>query len=151
MRGCLRLERGHRPGRERPRPPPELPLHRRTAPGPVPVVRGIRRVRDGHLPGRSVSGALLGAARYLALALAVSLAVAETLINESRPEWQYAPLWIIDFAISAGLLAGFWLTRRGRWIPVLMAAYALALGVFYLRSEERRVGKEWRCRCWPYR
>lgn len=89
-------------------------------------------MRDGHLPGRSVSGALLGAARYLALILAISLAIAETVINESRPEWQYAPLWIIDYAISASLLAGFWLTRRGRWIPVLMSAYALAAGVFYL-------------------
>jgi len=88
-------------------------------------------VRDGHLPGRSVS-ALLGAARYLALILAVSLAIAEAVINESRAEWQYAPLWIIDYAISASLLAGFWLTRRGRWIPILMSAYALAAGVFYL-------------------
>ena len=79
-----------------------------------------------------MSGALLGAARYLALVLAVSLAIAETLINESRPEWQYAPLWIIDYAISASLLAGFRLTRRGRWIPVLMTAYALAAGVFYI-------------------
>jgi hypothetical protein len=79
-----------------------------------------------------VSGALLGAARYLALILAVSLAIAEAVINESQPEWQYAPLWIIDYAISTSLLAGFWLTRRGRWIPILMTAYALALGVFYL-------------------
>ena len=78
-----------------------------------------------------MSGAL-EVARWLALVFAVSLAIAETVINESRPEWQYAPLWIIDFAISASLVAGFWLTRRGRWIPVLMAAYALALGVFYM-------------------
>ena len=89
-------------------------------------------MRDGHLPGRRVSGALLGAARYLALVLAVSLAIAEAVINESRPHWQYAPLWIIDYAIAASLLAGFRLTRRGRWIPILMSAYALAAGVFYL-------------------
>ena len=76
--------------------------------------------------------ALLATARWLALVFAVSLAIAEAVINESQPHWQYAPLWIIDYAISASLLAGFWLTRRGRWIPVLMAAYALALGVFYM-------------------
>ena len=81
---------------------------------------------------RRLSGALLQASRILALILAVSLAVAETLINESRAEWQYAPLWIIDYAMSASLLVGFWMTRRGRWIPILMSAYALATGVFYI-------------------
>jgi hypothetical protein len=75
---------------------------------------------------------LLALSRYLAAVFAVGLAVAETLINSSRPEWQYAPLWIIDFVISLALLCGFWVTRRGAYIPVLMAAFALSAGVFYI-------------------
>jgi MFS family permease len=75
---------------------------------------------------------LLKLARYLALVYAVALAVAEAVINSSRGEWQYAPMWIIDYVIVAGLLAGVWATRRGRYIPILMAAYALSAGVLYI-------------------
>jgi hypothetical protein len=75
---------------------------------------------------------LLAGCRYLALAYAVGLAVGEAVINSSRDHWQYAPLWVIDYVIVAYLVAGFWVTRRGRHIPVLMSAYALSAGVMYL-------------------
>jgi peptidoglycan biosynthesis protein MviN/MurJ (putative lipid II flippase) len=39
---------------------------------------------------------------------------------------------VIDYVIVAYLLAGFWATRRGRNVPVLISAYALATGVLYL-------------------
>lgn len=74
----------------------------------------------------------LAVSRSLALAFAIILAIAEALINSSQPEWQYAPLWIIDYVIVAGLLAGFWLTRRFGHVPVLMTAWALGAGVFYM-------------------
>lgn len=70
--------------------------------------------------------------RYLALGFALVLAVTEALLNMSRPQWQYAPLWIIDYVIVAALLIGFWLTRRPAYLPVLMTGWALGAGVFYM-------------------
>jgi hypothetical protein len=75
---------------------------------------------------------LLASSRYLAVAYAITLAIAEAAINSSQEHWQYAPLWIIDYVIAAWLLIGFRLTRGGRYIPVLMSAYALSAGVMYL-------------------
>jgi uncharacterized membrane protein HdeD (DUF308 family) len=70
--------------------------------------------------------------RYLALSFALILAVVEALLNMSRPHWQYAPLWIIDYLIVAALLLGFWLTRKQGHVGVLMSGWALAAGVFYM-------------------
>jgi uncharacterized membrane protein HdeD (DUF308 family) len=75
---------------------------------------------------------LLKACRYLALAYAIGLAIGEAVINSSQEQWQYAPLWIIDYVIVAYLLAGFWASRRGRYLPILMSAYALSAGVLYI-------------------
>ena len=75
---------------------------------------------------------LLTASRYLALAYAVGLATAEAVLNSAQGQWQYAPMWVIDYAVVAYLLAGFWATRRGRGVPVLMSAYALSAGVLYM-------------------
>ena len=75
---------------------------------------------------------LLQVCRYLALAYAIGLAIGETVINSSQEHWQYAPLWIIDYVIVAYLLAGFWVSRRGRYVPILMSAYALSAGVLYI-------------------
>jgi hypothetical protein len=74
----------------------------------------------------------LTTSRYLALVFAIVLAVVEAALNMSRPRWQYAPLWIIDYVIVAALLLGFWLARRPVHVPVLMAAWALGAGVFYM-------------------
>jgi FtsH-binding integral membrane protein len=75
---------------------------------------------------------LLASCRYLALAYAIGLAIGEALINSSQEQWQYAPLWVIDYVIVAYLLVGFWLTRRRRYVPVLMSGYALSTGVTYI-------------------
>jgi hypothetical protein len=75
---------------------------------------------------------LLAFCRYLALVYAVGLAIGEAVLNTSQGQWQYAPMWIIDYLIVAYLLAGFWATRRGRGLPVLMSAYALSAGVMYI-------------------
>jgi hypothetical protein len=76
----------------------------------------------------------LALSRWLALVFAIVLAVVEALLNEGRPDgrWQYAPLWIIDYVIVAALLAGFVLNRRPGHEPVLVLAWALAAGVFYM-------------------
>jgi len=75
---------------------------------------------------------MLATSRCLAVGHALVLAVVEALLNMSRPSWQYAPLWIIDYVIVAALLLGFWVTRRPGHEPVLMSAWALAAGVFYM-------------------
>jgi hypothetical protein len=75
---------------------------------------------------------LLTLCRYLAITYAIGLAIGEAILNSSRGQWQYAPMWIIDYIIVAYLLAGFWMTRRGRCIPILMSAYALSAGVVYM-------------------
>ena len=75
---------------------------------------------------------LLRACRYLALAYAIGLAIGEAVINSSQEHWQYAPLWIIDYVIVAYLLVGFWVARQGRYVPILMSAYALSAGVLYI-------------------
>jgi hypothetical protein len=75
---------------------------------------------------------LLTLCRYLALLYAIGLAIGEAVINSSQGHWQYAPLWVIDYFIVAYLLAGFWMTRRGKYIPILMSAYALSTGVLYI-------------------
>ncbi len=75
---------------------------------------------------------LLLACRYLALVYAIGLAIGEAVINSNRPEWQFAPLWIIDYVIVVYLLVGFWVTRNGSNVPVLMSAYALSTGILYM-------------------
>lgn len=75
---------------------------------------------------------LLTLCRYLALVYAIGLAIVETVINSSQEQWQYAPLWVIDYLIVAYLLAAFWMTRRSEYVPVLMTAYALSTGVLYM-------------------
>jgi hypothetical protein len=76
----------------------------------------------------------LAVSRYLALGFALVLAVMEAVLNSARPgpSWQYAPLWIVDYVIVGALLTGFLLTRRRGHEPVLMVAWALAAGVFYM-------------------
>jgi hypothetical protein len=75
---------------------------------------------------------LLFLCRYLALVYAVGLAVGETVLNTALGQWHYAPMWVIDYAIVAYLVAGFWLTRHGRYLPILMSAFALSAGVMYI-------------------
>ena len=70
--------------------------------------------------------------RYLALAYAVGLAVGEAVLNTALGQWHYPPMWVIDYVIVAYLLVGFRATRDGRYLPVLMSAYALSAGVVYM-------------------
>jgi peptidoglycan/LPS O-acetylase OafA/YrhL len=63
---------------------------------------------------------------------AIGLAIGEAIINSSQDHWQFAPMWIIDYLIVVYLLAGFWVTRLGRNVAVLMSAYALSTGVMYM-------------------
>jgi hypothetical protein len=73
---------------------------------------------------------LLAWSRYSALAFAVGLAIGEAVINWGH--WQYAPLWIVDYIIVAWLLWGFFSTRRGKNVHILISAWAFTAGVFYM-------------------
>lgn len=75
---------------------------------------------------------MLTCCRYLALLYAIGLAIGEAVINYTQDQWQYAPMWIIDYLIVLYLLIGFWVTRGGRYVPILMSAYALSAGVMYI-------------------
>lgn len=68
--------------------------------------------------------------RYIAVVFAVGLGVGEAVVNWGQ--WQYAPLWIVDYVIVAWLLYAFVSTRAGEHIHRLLAAWAFTAGVFYV-------------------
>ena len=73
---------------------------------------------------------LLAWSRYLALFFALGLGVGEAVINWG--DWQYTPLWVVDYIIVAGLLWSFFKTRTGRHIHMLVGSWAFAAGIFYM-------------------
>jgi hypothetical protein len=69
--------------------------------------------------------------RYIALLFAIGLGIGEAVINWGQ--WQFAPLWIVDYVIVGWLLWGFVSTRAGPLrIHRLLAAWAFTAGVFYM-------------------
>ena len=68
--------------------------------------------------------------RYLALLFAIGLAIGETIISWGN--WQFAPLWIVDYLMAILLLYAFRKTRNPERVYTLLAAWAFALGVFYM-------------------
>lgn len=68
--------------------------------------------------------------RYLALMFAIGLGIGEAFINWGN--WQYAPLWIVDYIIVVWLFLGFIKTRLGDNIEILLSGWAFASGVFYM-------------------
>lgn len=73
---------------------------------------------------------LLRWSRYTALIFAVGLGIGEAVINWGH--WQFAPLWIVDYLIVVWLLAGFYKTRGGHSLGVLISGWAFTAGVFYM-------------------
>lgn len=68
--------------------------------------------------------------RYLALLFAIGLAIGETIISWGN--WQFAPLWFIDYLTAAWLLCAYFQTRRPEPPYLLLAGWAFSLGVFYM-------------------
>lgn len=73
---------------------------------------------------------MLTCSRYLALVFAVGLGIGETVMNWGN--WQYAPLWLVDYVIVVWLLFGFYQSRAGENIHILISAWAFTAGVFYM-------------------
>ncbi|HRK34769.1 MAG TPA: hypothetical protein PLJ47_09255 [Candidatus Hydrogenedentes bacterium] len=72
----------------------------------------------------------LAFSRYAALIFAIGLAIGEAVINWGN--WQWWPLWVIDYVIVFALIAGFSLSRDPRRAHALTTAWTLAFGVFYM-------------------
>src|SRR5262245_49450629 len=72
--------------------------------------------------------------RYSALLFAVGLGIGEAVINWGN--WQFAPMWIVDYICVAWLLAGFYLTRSQavsrQSMAVLASGWAFTAGAFYM-------------------
>jgi hypothetical protein len=72
--------------------------------------------------------------RYTALLFAVGLGIGEAVINWGN--WQFAPLWIVDYVCVVWLLAGFYQTRSQaisrQSIAVLASGWAFTAGAFYM-------------------
>ena len=68
--------------------------------------------------------------RHLAWVYAVGLAIGETIISWGN--WQFAPIWIGDYLVSLCLLYAFFKTREGENVHWLLAAWAFAIGLFYM-------------------
>jgi hypothetical protein len=76
----------------------------------------------------------LQCSRYTALLFAVALGIGEAVINWGN--WQFAPMWIVDYICVAWLLAGFYQTRSQavsrQSIAVLASGWAFTAGAFYM-------------------
>jgi len=68
--------------------------------------------------------------RYTALIYAIGLGIGEAVINWG--DWQWWPLWVVDYIIVFLLLIAFWRTRQPGRSLELAAAWAFACGVFYM-------------------
>ena len=72
--------------------------------------------------------------RYTALLFAVGLGIGEAVVNWGN--WQFAPMWIVDYICVAWLIAGFYQTRSQaasrQSIAVLASGWAFTAGVFYM-------------------
>ena len=68
--------------------------------------------------------------RYMAVVFAIGFGIGEAVINWGQ--WQYAPLWIVDYVIVARLMWASVSTRGGQRVHLLLAAWAFTSGVFYM-------------------
>jgi hypothetical protein len=68
--------------------------------------------------------------RYLALLFAIGLAIGETIVSWGN--WQFAPLWIVDYLMSVLLLYAYYQTRQAERVYLLLATWAFTVGVFYM-------------------
>ena len=65
----------------------------------------------------------------IATLYSIALAIVETLLNWG--DWQYAPLWIVDYLIVIILLLGVFVYKENQR-KVLLLGWSFSLGVMYM-------------------
>jgi len=68
--------------------------------------------------------------KILASIFAIGLGVGEAVINWGN--WQYAPLWIVDYMIVISLLIGVFQVSTRKSASILKASWAFSFGVMYM-------------------
>ena len=66
----------------------------------------------------------------IATSYAIILAIIEALLNWGN--WQYAPLWIIDYLIVSILLSAVFLFKENFQKQMLLLGWAISSGVMYM-------------------
>ena len=68
--------------------------------------------------------------KILASVFAIGLGVGEAVMNWGN--WQYAPLWIVDYMIVIALLIGVFQVSIRKSASILKASWAFSFGVMYM-------------------
>jgi hypothetical protein len=68
--------------------------------------------------------------KILASIFAIGLGVGEAVMNWGN--WQYAPLWVVDYMIVAALLVGVLQGSAIKSASILKASWAFSFGVMYM-------------------
>lgn len=68
--------------------------------------------------------------RVLATLFAIGLGIGEAVMNWGN--WQYAPLWIVDYMIVIVLLVGAFQASTEKSASILKASWAFSFGVMYM-------------------
>ena len=68
--------------------------------------------------------------KVLATLFAIGLGIGEAVMNWGN--WQYAPLWIVDYMIVIVLLVGAFQASTEKSASILKASWAFSFGVMYM-------------------
>ncbi len=68
----------------------------------------------------------------LATLYAIILAVYETIMNTYWDDWEYAPLWVVDYLIVLILLLAVFLFKKQKQYLMLLFGWSFSTGVTYM-------------------
>ncbi len=68
----------------------------------------------------------------LATLYAIILATVETILNSYWDDWQYAPLWIIDYLIVIILLSAVFVFKKNIQRLILLLGWSFSAGVMFM-------------------
>ena len=68
----------------------------------------------------------------IATLYAIILATVETIMNTYWADWQYAPLWIVDYLIVLILLSAVFVFKRNIQSLMLLLGWSFSAGVTYM-------------------
>jgi hypothetical protein len=68
----------------------------------------------------------------LATLYSIILVLVETILNTYWNDWQYAPLWIVDYLIALILLSAVFVFKQQLQNLILLLGWSLSAGVTYM-------------------